>query len=406
MERFRVLLVDDGELDDVRDCLLALGVEFAHLRGGAVPSRLDAPRDLFVATTRRAALAKPWPRGERPVRVAIVTEDSGSLRATLRRLGFRYLVRRPAHPAAIRLLLEHALYQGAERRAAPRVPLGYPVAAKIGMRRRNALLVDLAASGCRLLVDEPVAQGAKITVQVPSEMCGSDGFALPGVVVRCTRDPLSPTDGSFAVAMRFGTLSEEALGLLEETLAAHQLGEPSEEYVPEAAPLVTPIGVGDEAAPRLVRRIAPAAPATQASRAEAVAPKPAPASKRADRRRHTRRQFSARVVAASSDGSIHRVLIGRDLSTGGMRVDRQPELVVGARLRLALYDAAHEQPVVVAASVVRDDGREGVALRFEGLAADAAARLEQLVAGLPPIERLADGETGALGTVVGEILGS
>jgi len=413
-ERFRVLLVDDGELDDVRDCLLTLGAEFAHLRGGAVPAKLDAPRDLFIATTRRAGLARPWPRAERPVRIAVVTEDSGSLRATLRRLGFGYLVRRPAHPVALRLLLMHALYQGEERRSAPRVPLGYPVAVKVGMRRRDALLADIAESGCRLIIAEPVSEGVKVTVQVPSELCGSDGFALPGTVVRCAKDRTSPDDGSFAVAIHFSTLSETARALLDEALAAHRLGEPTEEAGPEAAPLVTPIDIGDEAAPRLVRRIAPppmpidakrpARPAA-AHRTVSTAHASGPA-RHSDRRRHPRRRYAERVVAAAPDGSIHRVLIGRDLSPGGMRVDRQPELVVGARLRLALYDTLHETPVVVTASVLRDDGDAGVALRFDALPRESAARLEQLVAGLPPVERLADGETGALGTVVGEILGS
>jgi hypothetical protein len=125
---------------------------------------------------------------------------------------------------------------------------------------------------------------------------------------------------------------------------------------------------------------------------------------RAERRRHVRRRFAERVVAASTDGSIHRVLIGRDLSPGGMRVDAQPELVAGARLRLALYDAATETPVVVLAQVLRNEGPRGVAIEFQSIDAGAAARLEQLVAKLPPIERLDDGESGALGTVVGEIL--
>lgn len=401
-----MLLVDDGELDDVRDCLLALGVEFAHLRGGAVPARLEPPRDLFIASTRRAALARPWPRAERPVRIAVVTEDSGSLRATLRRLGFGYLVRRPAHPVALRLLLVHALYQGEERRAAPRVPLGYPIAVKIGMRRRNALLVDLAESGCRFLIDEPAAEGAKVTVQVPVELCGSEGFVLPGQVVRCTRDRSSPADGSFAVAMRFASLSDVARSLLEEALAAHRLDGPIGQESAEVAPLFTPSDIGDETAPRLVRRVAPQPLPEGPKRAARASTEPGRPAKLADRRRQSRRRFDQRVVAASSDGSIHRVLIGRDLSPGGMRVERQPELRVGARLRLALYDTAHAQPVVVTASVLRDDGAAGVALRFEALPAESAARLEQLVAGLPPIERLADGEAGALGTVVGEILGS
>ena len=397
-DRFRVLLVDDGELDDVRDCLLSLGAEFAHLRGGAVPPRVDAPRDLFVTTTRRANLAKPWPRSERPVRIAIVTEDSGTLRGTLRRLGFTYLVRRPAHPVALRLLLLHALYQGQERRSSPRVPLGYPVAVKIGMRRRDALLVDLSENGCRFLTGEPVAAGAKVTVQVPSELCGDDGFALPGTVVRCLPDRSSLADGSHSVAIQFAQLTDAARSLLEEALSAHRIGESGVEEVTHA-PLVTPIDIGDEAAPRLVRRVAPP-PLPNASKKRA-SPPPETAS---ERRRHTRRRFGDRVVAAAPDGSIHRVLIGRDLSTGGMRVDRQPELVVGARLRLALYDTARDMPVVVNARVVRDDGAQGVALCFDELAPDAAARLEQLVAGLPPVERLTDGESGAMGTVLGEIL--
>ena len=394
-ERFRVLLVDDGELDDVRDCLLSLGVDFAHLRGGAVPATLDAPRDLFVATTRRANLAKPWPKSERPARIAVVTEDSGTLRSTLRRLGFTYLVRRPVHPVALRLLLLHALYQGQERRSAPRVPLGYPVAVKIGVRRRDALLVDLAENGCRFLAKEPAANGTKVTVQVPSELCGDDGFALPGKVVRCTADRSSPNDGTHSIAIQFSTLTQAARALLEEALSAHRLGEDSPEDA-SIAPLVTPSDIGDEAAPRLVRRIAPPPLPSAPTQRRAAA--------RAERRRHARRRFQERVVAAATDGSIHRVLIGRDLSAGGMRVDRQPELVVGARLRLALYDTTRDTPVVVTASVLRDDGTGGVALRFEDVGAEAASRLEHLVAGLPPVERLSDGEMASMGTVVGEIL--
>src|SRR4030095_15939361 len=96
-DRFRVLLVDDGELEDVRDCLLDLGAEFAHLRGGAVPAKLEAPRELFITNTRHATLARPWQKPDaagKPVRIAVVSEDSGTLRATLRHMGFTFLGRR------------------------------------------------------------------------------------------------------------------------------------------------------------------------------------------------------------------------------------------------------------------------------------------------------------------------
>jgi hypothetical protein len=109
-------------------------------------------------------------------------------------------------------------------------------------------------------------------------------------------------------------------------------------------------------------------------------------------------------VLAAATAAMHRMLFGRDLSSGGMRVDRHPELRVGARLRLALYDAAREAPLVVEAVVARDDGPRGFGLQFLSMTPELAQRLEQLVATLPPVERLDDGEAGALGSVVGEIV--
>ena len=410
-ERFPVLLVDDGELNEVKDCLLAIGADFAHLRGGAVPARLDPPRDLFIASTRHAGLARAWPApgpDGRPVRIAVVNEDSGTLRATLRRLGFRFLVRLPVHPVALRLLLTHALYRGNERRANPRVPLGYRVAVKIGMRRRDALLMDLSESGCRLLVSEPIATDARITVQIPTELCGDDHFILPGRALRCAPDASSPADGTHALAVQFGALNESVRSLLQEALQAHRLGAGIAGETPIEPP-VAPIS-GDEPPPRLVRRV-PVEQARPAVTERRRVPQDAPASARppagsrgSDRRRHARHRYARRVIAASPDGTVHRVLIGRDLSAGGMRVDHASGLRVGAQLRIALYDAAREAPVIVDARVVRNDGAHGLALSFENVGADAAARVEQLVATLPPVECLTDGEAGSMGTVVAEIV--
>jgi hypothetical protein len=405
-DRFRVLLVDDGELEDVRDCLLDLGAEFAHLRGGAVPARLEAPRDLFITTTRHATLARPWTSDAngRPARIAVVSEDSGTLRATLRHMGFTFLVRRPVHPIALRLLLLKALYHGAERRAKPRIPLGYRVSLKIGMRRRDALLVDLSEGSCRVLTQEAVPESSKVSVQVPSELCGDDGFTLPGRVVRCQRDRTSPADGGYAVAIQFSSLGDSALSLLDEALAAHQLGSVSarERSEPTSAPRTA---LGDESSPRLVRRVPPREADSPRAQRDKAAPAAETAGGGIDRRKQPRAQYSNRIVAAAADGSVHRVLIGRDLSAGGMRVDRQKDLGVGSTLRIALYDPTRETPVVVLATVLRDDGEHGLALRFDDLAPEIAEHLEQIVAALPPVERLQDGEIGSMGTVVSEILG-
>src|SRR5690606_2714040 len=122
-----------------------------------------------------------------------------------------------------------------------------------------------------------------------------------------------------------------------------------------------------------------------------------------ERRRHERRLYERRILAEAAS-AMHRMLLGRDLSAGGMRVHRHPDLKVGARLRVALYDAAREAPIVVDAVVARDDGARGFGLQFLAVAPEVASRLEQLVAALPPVEPLVDGEAAALGTVVGEIV--
>ncbi len=408
-DRFRVLLVDDGELDDVRDCLLAMGAEFAHLRGGAVPAKLEPPRDVFITSTRHATLARAWPKQDesgRPVRIAVVSEDSGTLRATLRQMGFTFLVRRPVHPIALRLLLLHALYHGQERRAKPRVPLGYRVSLKIGMRRRDALLVDLGEESCRVITQDAIPEASKVSVQVPSELCGDDAFTLPGRVVRCQRDKSSPADGDYAVAIQFSQLGDSALSLLDEALAAHQLGAPTARDRRDAQTAALDPNA-DEKSPRLVRRAPLREREVEADRRPRAAAEAAPAEAKGgiERRQKRRGRYPNRVVAAADDGTVHRVLIGRDLSAGGMRVDPQKDLVVGSKLRIALYDNARETPVVVVATVLRDDGKKGLALTFEHLEPATAKLLEQLVASLPPVERLQDGEAGSLGTIVSEILG-
>jgi hypothetical protein len=488
-ERFPVVLVDDGELDDVRDLLGELGVEFAHLRGGAVPKRLEAPRDLFLATMRRASLARAWPHSSdgrlRPVRIAIVDEDSPAARSALRKLGFEFLVRRPVHPVALRLLLLRALYQGDERRGDARVPVGVDVSLRTGLRRRDALLADLSRGGCRLVTDRALPAGAKITLHLSRELLGEGDLSLAGQILRCERDAHALADGGFQVAVRFHALKAADRARLERFLARRDvcLGpvvEPTVEALrpapreaappapapaPATPPAPTPERVAArtrkptraaDAKPAPPREVAPApgarpvTPPLHAAEpepgpnavvwrpseaAETKEPAPTrppklvpppprapeagngsprlgsalisrPGARRGrppERRRHDRRVYDRRVLAEAA-AAMHRMLFGRDVSPGGMRVDRHPDLRVGSRMRLALYDPAREAPLVIDAVVARDDGARGFGLQFLAVGPELAARLEQLVAALPPVEQLSDGESGALGSVVGEIV--
>jgi hypothetical protein len=513
-ERFSVVLVDDGELDEVRDLLLELGIEFAHLRGGAVPRHLDPPCDLFVSSVRRAGLARSWPRSPdgtaRPIRIAVAYEDSPAARSALRNMGFSYLVRPPIHPVALRLLLLRALYRGDERRSAVRVPVGVDVSLRSGLRRRDALLADLSRGGCRLVTERALPAGAKVTVHLPATLMSDDAdLGLAGRILRCERDAHALLDGGFSIAVRFHPPSDTDRQRLERMLARRdmQLG-PADRDGARVRPLraagspapeppaPSPAASGTEPADAAVKPEpppgraaspkpagsappdsepqAPPAPGSPArgSRRKTAAPlsryaqagrsapppggnggsqveaPPAPAApslgtaatgprrsgsapsdaseagdsaadvprlgatlinrgkRRApppDRRRHPRAVYDRRVIAEAA-AAMHRMLLGRDLSAGGMRVDRHPDLRVGSRVRLALYDAAREAPLVVDAVVARDDGPRGFGLQFLGLTPELDARLEALVAGLPPVERLVDGESGSLGTVLGEIV--
>ncbi len=456
--RFPVLLVDDGELEDVRNFLDEFGIEFAHLRGGAVPSRLDPPRDLFLTTMRRAKLARAWPHASdgslRPVRIAIVEEDSPTARAVLRRLGFLYLVRRPVHPTALRLLILRALYRGDERRSEARVPVGFDISLRSGMRRRDALLVDLSLGGCRLIADRALPAGAKLSLHLPGELLEDQDLTVPGQILRCERDAQALADGGFRIAVRFHDLPGATRDALTRFLTRRdvRLGPAPESQVqtlrPDVAPTpgaaTAPIPPSPNAHPEEVDP-APASNAgdackraqprdgdgdwlledpavTQPVRASAAptrseAPESSTPSRLGaalisrpgrrgpprERRRKPRGVYGRRVIAEAT-AAMHRMLLGRDLAVGGMRVDAHPDLRVGARLRVALYDPAREAPLVVDAVVARDDGAGGLGLQFLAVAPETAARLEQLVATLPPVEQLSDGEAGALGTVVGEIV--
>ena len=120
-------------------------------------------------------------------------------------------------------------------------------------------------------------------------------------------------------------------------------------------------------------------------------------------RRGGRRAAYVKTVPAFGKRAL-RVLVGRDLSVGGMRIDPLPGLKLGDRLHLAIYGDAGESPFLVWASVRRDDGEGGMALAFDELPGEMATRLERLVGSLPAVESLHDTEAQAMGTVVSEIL--
>jgi len=404
-----LLVLDDGELDDVVELLNELDIEHAHLRGAAIPTQLAPPGRVIVTTPRRAMLTKDWPRSA-PYRIAVVTEDSNTLRAMLRRVGFDLLLRRPVHPYALRLVLLRGLYAGEEKRREERVTVGVEIQFRSGFRRKQALIADLSQRGCRILGEKPLALGTRIHLPLPPEL-SPNALVLPCKVVRASAKPES--DGRFEMGLAYENLPKEKLIEIRALLKrlseaagmedARVLAMRAPARAPAAPPPATaaPVTRAPDAGakPAVAARPAPAQPPTPAPKRPPSAPEKAVAM--ADRRQHPRASYSGKVPRL--DDEADSVLLGRDLSVGGMRVEYHPNLQIGDVLELAVYGLPREEPIVVKARVAQDSGN-GLGLAFDAVDPAVQARLERLVTRLPSVESLQGGEVGGLGSVVSRVL--
>jgi hypothetical protein len=338
-----VLVCHDGELGDVCGMLRELGRDYVERIGPAPLPDLARSFDLVVATPARAlrlgsALARPETR-------SIVVAEPGTRTAgrRLHQLGVEWIVRRPVHRVALRLLLQHALYRGPERRRAERVTVGLAIRYRAGWLPRRGILREMSLRGASVISGQRLPPGRRISLQLADSgrVC-----TLRGEVVRCR--PLA--GGELEIGVVF-----------------------------DAHPL-TPLQLVRELVDRYARGPAVCPEPTFAQREPRDAGRPAAASA-ADRRSSARRSFARRVIALADDDAPH-VLIGRDLSLGGMSVEPGIALAAGQRLKLALHVRAGEVPLVVQAEVVRADGA-GSGLRFDALSEASRTHLAKMLDALP-----------------------
>jgi hypothetical protein len=399
-----VMILDDGELDDLAVLLGELGVETRRLRGGAIEEDLEPPLSLLVTTPRRAHSVRPGsPPGAsigRPLRLISTEEDSTPMREMLRRRGFDWLVRRPTHPEVWRLLIQRALYQGHERRSDLRIPIGSDVELSSGPDSAETLMVDLSNRGSHLITSHPVAVGDALAISLPPEAAEGEPIDLRGRAVRVlTRGRrysvgvLFDPDLSENVRQRIGTMLN-AWTRGGESLAPGKNAE-SEPLPSCESPAIPGLTLDDETDPAVVTHVAVGIriPAASAAKPDDD-----------DRRQHRRGPFMRPVPVRGESSSA--VLMGRDLSAGGMRVEALPEIGVGDRFRVAVYGPGRAEPYRVWAEVVRDDGEQGLALEFRDVPDDVAAGLEKIVACLPDVEPLQAGEAAGLGSIITEIVRS
>jgi hypothetical protein len=212
----------------------------------------------------------------------------------------------------------------AERRLALRVPVRRPVRAAIGLRPFEALLLDLSVTGCRIRCVQPVTAHGSVWIVLPAGFGGRLPLPVRGEVARADSVRGEPT-GVCDVALRFRALT-----------------------------------------PRAYERVC-----------AAVAEVLAPAPEAQERRRSSRSWFGRRVIARGAGRP--RVLLGRDLSLGGMRVENAAGLAAGDELQLALHSHAGDLPLVLGARVLRTEVNGQAALEFVALGAAQHAALEKIL---------------------------
>jgi hypothetical protein len=363
-----VLVCHDGELGDVCGMLRELGRDFVERIGPAPLPDLARAFDLVVATPARAlrlggALARPETR-------SIVVAEPGTRTAgrRLHQLGVEWIVRRPVHRAALRLLLQHALYRGPERRRAERVTVGLAIRYRAGWIPRRAILREMSLRGASLISGQRVPPGRRISLQLAER---GHVATLRGEVVRCR--PLA--GGEVELGVVFDAHPLTPLQVVRQLVDRYARG-----------PAVCP---EPGAAPREPREADGRRPA-------------APGLSPADRRASARRSFARRVIALADDDAPH-VLIGRDLSLGGMSVEPGIALASGQRLKLALHVRAGEVPLVVEAEVVRADG-SGSGLRFETLSEASRDHLAKMLDALPGLATPSSSSAGEERRVLAEVV--
>jgi hypothetical protein len=419
-----VLLLDDGELDDIKDMLEEAQVAYGRVRGEAIAQNTPPPSRLLVATPRRIdAVRLPEPDGSEEdglIRIVVVSEDSNTLRARLREVGFDYLVRRPVHPEALRLLLLHCVYTGEERRTEPRVPVGFEVSFRTGLLPRRATLADLSTRGgrvVRMTLDEHLRPELPYSAAVAFDPVSPEvRHELEWILEERARGPATlREEGEAGERHREGSPDPDEAALDPPETRGEDLTHGIDVEVDvrmEPGGVPTDLVWQPEPGPE-----EPPAPELAAGSDDALeAPRPEPPSetpeqgeasrmaigKVSDRRRGRRGQYMRRVPAFGERAM--RVLVARDLSMGGMRVASDSGLQVGDRLHLAIYGDANEEPFLVWATVERDDGPDGLGLAFDSVHPVIAQQLEKVVADLPAVESLHHDEVRAMGTVVTEIL--
>jgi hypothetical protein len=414
-----VLLLDDGELDHVHRMLKRIGADYVRFQKHEIKRAVEKPRDLLISSCQRSLEMPRLVTTEDvpldPVWVCVHNQDFLPLRQRLRELGVHFLVHTALDQESLRLFLLQILRRDMDRRGQLRLPLGDSVqwrAPDSGLE--PAKLTELSSDVCRIVSACAAEPETETSILLPAALGGVEKLELHGRVVRCSECEPRSGGRAFSVVVKLDDLGPDARAQVERLVHGQQIGTrvtPLAEFSPsDPEPQASEAQAADAQPPE------PEAPEPQVPEAQAPEPQASGLCEDAqeplaltedaevERRRHPRREYARQVdILDFDDSGASETALGRDLSLQGVRIVGHPGLKVGSDVTLALYGGRREEPVVIEATVARDDGEHGLALAFKSVSASQTRALEKLSTGLPPLESLSDGDKEQDGVVVAQV---
>ena len=322
----QAVLLDQGELDDIRNVLRELEIGFCQARHATVGTQVP----LLISTPDQARALARGDAEAPPHRLHLcICRDASDLSVPC-----DLILARPIEPEALRLLARRLDADGADRRLATRVALALPVELVVGDDRRDVVLARASIGGCGLVSPAPVPVGAKLSVDVPEDLTEPRRLRLAGHALS-SRETTTADGITYDVSVAFEPLTLSDRVTLRSLMAGHAV-----DYRPEPQ--------HDEGA-----------------RPDA-----------GDSRRHARGRYRRRVLAACRGDAA--VLLARDLSRDGVAIELQDHFSLGDRIRVALTGVSPEPPLLLEAVLESREHDSGF-LRFCAVDETASDRLDALL---------------------------
>jgi len=386
------VLVGGSDLDPIASTLQDLGAK--TIRCGPYDPQLTALDDAcLLVVSGSIAMSDPIPVDtDLLVGIAVCGDVSETVRSQIRQQGFRYLLHPHIHPEALRLLLRYTIYAERDRRGRVRHPVGCEVSWRVGWKSNRGRLLDVSRAGCCLLVENSPKPGAKITIKIPSKTVGGKALKLQGKVLRSTPNAAHSGSERTALGVILDGITPAARKILAE-LCDRWSESPPELSKSDRALIETP-AVETRSEEILDSKTQAKEIPVHAENASAPDEGDPPTNELQDpssniTERPTRRGvFEREIVQIDDDARVVQALLGRDISVAGIRVARQLGLSPGGKLRLALFDTPHQEPLILSAEVSNDDSGSGLFLHFVDLSTETTARIEEIVTQLPAVESI------------------